>query len=328
MKFSNLKESPQFLAKTIKLIEESFEYEKQNSFEVDFYPLINEKNLSHCHILLEEETVIAHIGAQIRTINLENQKYPITMYGGISVDKDHQAQGHFTKLFQHVLRQYSSSCLHLLWSEKLELYQKFNFHPAIELNQYPYHKSDELPSDEFKVEQSYLIDLDSKTLEQVKKLYLNSTELRLNREKNDWENLIHITSAQLYLIYKNDELHNFFIKNKGQDLTDIIHEYGFIDNEQKKIMCSYGTLWSSLDLKSEAKLFAALVSIGDKEKFKAFIHEYIDFRITQIDKDVSFIYKDENFLLSTKEFLQGVFGPGRFAEISAPPLFISGLDSI
>jgi predicted N-acetyltransferase YhbS len=99
-----LSEKPSCYSATIKLIEKSFHYKKPNSFEIDFAPLIDKSNHHNCFILLDEnENVVAHIGAKDRTFTLGNEKFTLTMLGGIAVDEELRGKGHFQTLMQEVL---------------------------------------------------------------------------------------------------------------------------------------------------------------------------------------------------------------------------------
>lgn len=328
MKITNLKESPLLKEQTIDLIEKSFGYESENSFEIDFYPLINEKNHSHCHLLVDGETVVAHIGALSRKISLEKKDYTFTMFGGIAVNEDYRGKGHFSELFNSVLARYKESCFHLLWSDKLDLYEKFNFHPCIELNQYEQKNNNESYPQLYEVEQTYLIDLAQEDLEQIKKLYTKSHELRVERNDSDWDDLKSITSSQLYLVYSNDGLVNYFFKDKGQDLTQIIHEYGYIDKEQLELMQNFGIVWSPQVFPDNGPLYASLLRIQNEELFKSLVQNYSPIKVSKIKENIEFEFENNNYRLTQAEFLQGLFGPSRFEEISTPYFFVSGLDSI
>ena len=328
MKRTNLEDSPQYLEKTLLLIENSFKYNEDNSFATDFYPLMNKDNHKNCHILIDNDSVVAHIGALARTFTLENRKFPFVMFGGIAVNDAYRGQGKFKDLFELILEDYQRFCFSLLWSEKTDLYLKFCLYPCIELNQYPAINNNESYPQLFDVHQAYLIDLESEELERVKQLYLNHSELRVDRDEKSWKELLEITSSELYLVYSNEDLINYFFKNKGQDLTEIIHEYGYINKEQLELMQNYGHVWSPQNLKKNTALLASLMRIGDHELFKDFIKAYTPINIQSIGENIKLNFNGELIEQSTEDFLLGVFGPGRFEEISAPPLFISGLDSI
>ena len=99
-----LSKKPSCLRATIELIERSFQYQGPNSFEIDFAPLIDKSNHENCFIMIDDkENVLAHIGAKDRTITVENEKFTITMLGGIAVDEKHRGAGHFQTLLQDVL---------------------------------------------------------------------------------------------------------------------------------------------------------------------------------------------------------------------------------
>lgn len=328
MNLTTLKETPQFKEAVLELIEKEFGYDSSNSFEIDFYPLINDSNHEHCHILIENNRLVAHIGALKRHYQIEENTFDFMMYGGIAVASEFQGQGNFKKLFEHVLSLYQDSTFHLLWSDKIDLYKKFSFFPCIELHQYQGKDNKEAFPRLYQIKQSYLIDLDNQTLLKIKDLYQSSKELRPHRDEKHWQDLTCITSAKIYLIYKDDELVNYFIKDKGQDLTNIIHEYGTISKEYLSIMLNYGIVWSPQVFSNNETLFAALLKIGNFKKFSQFVKAYSPLQINEIDEDIVFKFKENSHAETHEGFLQGLFGPGKFEEFSTSPLLIPGLDSI
>jgi predicted N-acetyltransferase YhbS len=326
MKYTNLKESPDFVQKTYKLIETAFEYTEKNSFGVDFYPLMNEENHSHCFICIEDGEVIAHIGVLNRHFNLNGKKVNISMYGGIAVHEDFRGRGIFKKLFNNIQETYKDSVLHLLWSEKLELYEKYNFHPCVDLYEYQKEKYSHL----FDISQTKIDELTKEELEKITELYNSANEFRISRNKKHWEELSKITSVDLYLIKKDGRIVNYFIMNKGQDLSGIVHEYGIIDDNYLRVFRSFGNVWTPFNNgASSVNMFATILKVGDTKSFIKFIKSYTNIEISNISKDsIIFNYLECEHQFSQAEFLQGVFGPGRFKELKIPPLFVSGLDSI
>jgi predicted acetyltransferase len=126
----SLNEEPSFYEATLKLIERSFQYKKPNSFETDFYPLINKENHQNCFIMVDEnENVLAHIGVKKKFLTLKGEKFPIAMLGGIAVDEKFRGEGHFQTLMNDVLAEKRSDVtFFLLWSDMEKLYNKFGFH--------------------------------------------------------------------------------------------------------------------------------------------------------------------------------------------------------
>lgn len=330
IKLTNLKESAQYIDKARELIEKSFEYPKQFSFNIDFYPLFNEANFQHCHILIDNDEVIAHIGVKTKYLNIGSKTFKLHLYGGIAVDQSHQGKGIFKRLFNEVLNKYQDSALNILWSEKIDMYKKFQFFPAIEQFKYPPLLNQNI---QIEYEQTQLNNLSSKQKDFLIQNYSNITENRLSRSEKEWEELFQIQSADIYFIKKESKLHNYFIKGKGADLTNIIHEYGFINESELKSMQNFGEVWTPSYKSTESSyetLFAALVSIGELKEFTPFIYELFGIKVESIkDDQIKFQFENDFYKTSTQDFLQGIFGPNRFKEIKAPSaLFISGLDSI
>lgn len=324
MLYTTLKDHPEKLAETLKLIETSFEYTHPHRFDVDFYPLINKDNFQNCHIILESNSVVAHIGVLESQLEINEEFFTMTMIGGIAVAESHRGRGLFKKLFEHALSFYTCSMMYILWSEKLDMYKKFGFHPAITLNEYPQKKTSSQ-----QIIPTLLRDLSLKEKEKIKSLYQISSELRLKRSQKQWEKIEHTTSSELFLVKESSEIINYFFKGKGQDLTNTIHEYGYIDTEQLCLMREYANVWSPFKSSDAKGLYAALLRVNNNESFKQFCTAYAQITIELIQGDnISFSFQDSNYTLETSEFLSGVFGPSRFEEISAKDFFISGLDSI
>lgn len=309
MKQTNLKKRPDLIEATIDLIEKSFEYNSKNSFKIDFYPLVNSTNFEHCHLLIDNNKVIGHIGRLQKSLKINNHVFNINMFGGIAIDEQFQGQGIFKEFFNNVLKRYPQEALNFLWSDKIDLYNKFNFHPCIEMFEYASKKSD--INNHFEIKK---IDLDIVSAH----FSNNPYEIRFQRDSKDWKELSHITSCQVYGIYRESKLINYFIKDKGQDLTDIIHEYYYMDTEQLSVMRNYGSVWSSYQYKdlSPTPLFGALGQINNKKEFHSFINTLYNIDITDLNH-------------SDNDLLQGFLGPGKFKEIESKyHFYFCGLETI
>lgn len=332
---TNLKDSPGLFDETLKLIEESFQYESPNRFEIDFYPLVSPVNREHNHLLLnEKKEVVAHIGCKVRSISLGDQTYSVTMLGGIAVSKECRGSGLFQKLFSHVLSVYKEkTTFFLLWSDLEKLYNKFDFY----LCGGQFEVSMEKSQDPF-VETSFSA-LSANEKEDIKRLYQESftkTYLTLNRNDTDWNELASVTSADLFIKKTDNHVSDYFLMNKGQDLSNIIYEYGtsgeFIPFLRS--IAAYGKLWTGENfLDSTEAQYQFFLSIGNEELFKTFISHYTEnkfnVRAINFEKNEVFVdFEDETLSFELEDFFRGVFGPEKFEEVPTKPFFISGIDSI
>lgn len=123
--------------------------------------------------------------------------------------------------------------------------------------------------------------------------------------------------------------------NKGEDLSDIIYEYGDVDDIEE--ISTYGILWSPWDFEVEneehkALLYAALIRINNFESFKQFVDLYTNklIELNKIENDeILFTFEEKQMKIPKIEFLQGIFGPNKFSELEqTQKILISGLDSI
>lgn len=331
-----LKEKPSCFEATLKLIEDSFKYKKEFSFATDFAPLIDKTNHHNCFIYLDEnENVLAHIGAKDVKITLNGKDHVITLLGGIAVDEKNRGQGIFQELFQDVLAEKrSDTSLFLLWSDMEKLYNKFGFHlcgTQIEV-------SKKTRTDSPFIKSTYK-ELNDDEKKQIRDLYDSSfgeMYLSTKRDAESWKLIEKITSADLYIQKERGLIQSYYFQNKGQDLPDIIYEYGtkrphveFLE----EISC-YGKLWLGHPfLESENIQYQFFMSPGDTRLFSDFIYAYTNevFSLRNINlmkQEAYFDFNEETLSLELPEFLRGVFGPGPFEELESKPFFISGLDSI
>lgn len=320
IELTNLHTRPDKYHDTIKLIESEFGYNTQFSFEIDFAPLIQKENYKNLFILLENDEVIGHTGLLIKEIVINNNTFHIGLIGGVVIKNSHQGKGLSKRLLEKATNN-TELTFYLLWSDKTDYYKKFDFYPCIQ--QYQYEQAN--------CENSFQkTDLGPELIPYLKELYSNPHEIRLNREDKDWNNILKITSSDLYLKKENDEIKNYFFINKGQDLQSIIHEY----HRPEKEMLNYGYLWTPQLIKNLAPThqYAALLKINKKDSFQQFIESLTQNKIKMhaIDSHtVDFTFNNNRFQQNIDEFLTGTLGPSRYEELeSCLLLYISGLDSI
>ncbi len=83
---TNLFADSKYYKDTIRLIETGFNYPDDHHFDIDFYPLISKDNLVNCHILIDNNKVIAHIGTLPKLLNDQQ----VILMGGIVVYSNYQ----------------------------------------------------------------------------------------------------------------------------------------------------------------------------------------------------------------------------------------------
>jgi predicted N-acetyltransferase YhbS len=330
-----LSEKPSYLEETLELIEKSFQYNGPFRFEIDFAPLIDKSNHHNCYIFLDEnERVIAHVGAKDRTLNLNGRSHRFTLLGGIAVDKDLRGTGIFKELFQEVLDvKKSSTSFFLLWSELEKLYNKFGFF----LCGNQFEKTQQRANSPF--QKTKFISLSIQEKEEIKSLYKDSFSrvyLTPERSVEDWKLIEMISSADLYLRKEGLAIQDYYVMGKGQDLTDIIYEYGSKNNLPELInnISCYGKVWMGTELVPCQNIqYQFFMRPGDLGLFTDLIFDITQkkFSIRNINflkEEIYFDFEGETLSLKIQDFLRGIFGPGIFEELEVIPFFISGLDSI
>ncbi len=333
---TTLKESPSLLDETLKLIEKSFLYKEPFSFKTDFAPLMDPSNHHNCFIYTDENgKVIAHIGMKDKILRVNGHDHAICLLGGIAVDEERRGEGLFRSLMEDVISEKRSDCaFFLLWSDQEKLYNKFGF--TLCGPQYEYLKTGTKQTHE-KTTYEALSPQDKGGIQYLYGKSFATNFLSPVRTAADWEMIAKTTSADLYVKRDKQRILSYFFMNKGQDLTGIIYEFGYMEEIGKFIqeIRAHGTVWSPVAVSdTNTQQFQFLLAPADRRLFAGFIADYTKAQFTLreinlIKGEVYFDFGDETLSLEIPEFLRGILGPGTFEELGdALPVFLSGLDSI
>ncbi|MCB9094559.1 MAG: GNAT family N-acetyltransferase [Halobacteriovoraceae bacterium] len=339
----NLAEAPECYSQVTSLIEKTFNYDKDFKVAIDFYPLLNTQNHPHCYVLLDENKVIGHIGVKYRFFKINNKFHPVAFLGGICIEPSYQGKGYFNFFFTSVLQKSSPVAVYFLWSHLLRLYQNFGFYPAFELLEYELDAQLEFTPQPY--EKVQLKKLEEKDFEQIKKLYESqlNKKLHLYRSDTDWKEISEITSASLFIKRNSHQvIDSYFIKNKGQDLTDIVHEYFFQTKDEALHIAQQGKLWlSAADTKRLSEFnpsiyYASVIKIGDIKLYNNFLKalgfQQLEVKsVNNAQQTVDIHFENQDISLPIQDFLNGIWGPGYFPDINRekiPNIYICGLDSI
>jgi len=324
----NLKAYPQYWNQTLALIEKAFKYQSAFNFKDDFITLMNEENANHLYILTENEKVIAHLGVKIRDINIEDKRIPIAMMGGIAVDENHRGQGLFSYLMNEVKKiHHDDVSAFILWSDLPTMYEKHHFYLCG--SQYPLTKKEE--------KNTYLhltnpTENEKKQIQNIHKNFFQKHFAYVERTELDWEQLFQSKSSQIW-VNERENITSYFVKNKGQDLHNIIHEYATLENRTEflKQISHWGEVWMTQDYFHEENAhFQFLLSAGKKIDLLVNHLTEKDIVVEHVSGDeCQFKFKGTDYIMSCSDFFSGVFGPARFSELkNNKDLFIAGWDSI
>jgi hypothetical protein len=259
-KIKTLSEFPEYKAQLNSLIENELGYIFPYHYEVDFYPLMNEKNHHQLYMLFHQEKLIGHIGVIKKTIINQSKSIPALFIGGIVIEKSFQGLGLFKDFFSDVLSKYDDISVKLLWSDKHELYNKFGFY--LKGIQYEYQQNTNQQIYKLK-KMSELDANDKKFLKQSYDTYIQN-KIALSRTDADWENIFMIESCEV--IFINDV--GYAIRNKGMDLNNIIHEVCHPELEKNiPSILSYGTLWTTEFIRhfNPVKQGVALIKLDNED---------------------------------------------------------------
>lgn len=329
---TNLKDSPELYQTTLKIVEEEFLYPATEKMTTDFAPLFHKSNHQNCFVLLKDEKPIGHIGLREVLFEINEMIFPIAFIGAIAITKQEQGKGYFSFFFEEFLKQNASYPLYFLWSENHDLYKKFHFQPTIGLNVYTQEDS----NTSFSFEKTTLNNLSIDDKKQILSLYGKIHAQLPYRDIEILKTLELITSTSLFLKRNGKEITDYFFVGKGADLKDIIHESYFSNEANFKEANQKYTCWTTAHYQnSSCDLVAStLVCPGEINKLSELIAHYTEGEIKLHfikDNKAQFEFEEKLLKLPLQDFMQGIFGPNQFEELSLKklkPFFIPGLDSI
>lgn len=343
---TTLSENPEYFEEVIHLIESEFHYSEANHYEKDFAPLVNPLNFENCFLYIDQNTntVAAHLAVSIRTLTKNKAETKTALIGGIVTDKKYRNKNLFKNLMEHALTLYGQQVsFFILWSDLESFYEKFFFYRTggiIETGKKDLNSSNR-PAGYEKTLFPLLSDDDFK---QVINLYHNFNEnyfFTVKRDEKDWSIIKEMTSIDLF-IKKNaaGEIIKYFCANKGRDLTNIIHEVSCANQNEYltmlKDLASY-KIWlpetEADKVKSREIFYTAFIKLGNLELLNHFLDSITEYKLRIIDihdDKVTFVFDNQTYNVSAKDFLQYLLGPKPLDEFKhyRLSLYITGTDSI
>lgn len=307
----NLKDKPEYTDQVIKLVEKSFSYPKNFSFQKDFAPLFIKTNLEHLYFLRDGEKVIATALCSKRDLCYRDKYFPTLFIGGISVHESYRSKGLSRQMFTFLEDQYKDVLFFILWSELQEFYQKLGF-----------------------VEMGVIYEYENLDRNAIFESLPKDYEEKFNNLSHDL--IIPFRDQQLWQSWREHKTitkEGSSLKDKGYDLQEVCHEFYplklFPKTSAKKV-------WSPVEFE-EKELFSlrflGLFKVISEDRFKEFI-EWISQEQLQIKSfyqdSLELDFKQQSFKLNLSDFLRGLWGPDFILEFEnlAPKIYISGFDSI
>ena len=319
MDVKTLAESPDDIEDCLALIEDSFNYEKEYTYKEDFSLLLEERNHKNCYFLKEENEIVATLFTLPRTLLYKDSKIDVLFLGGISVKDEKRGGGLFRTLLETIVLLNPQYAFYLLWSDLAQLYEKFNFHEFGLIGEVDLSNDSKPNLKEFEEENS----------EVLIKGYQNLSQEYLipKRSDHDWLSLLKSESINLY----QDDHNNVYLVNKGMDLQGICHEYhpptapalkGFKNWRVDEASNSSGTL-----------RYMGFLRLGNLESLNEFISHTSEGRLKLNAYQggiIEVIFDGEKYELGERDFIQGLWGPGKIEEWKGlvPDILVLGFDSI
>ncbi len=321
MNVLTLNNFPDKLNECLELISSAFNYPKEYSYKDDFALLTHKSNHSNCYFIQEDDQVVATLFTLPRNLIYKEASLPVLFFGGISVRDENRGGGLFRSLLETVTLLNSNRALFLLWSDLSSLYEKFSFH-EFGLVEEVDSSNTEHPLDHLKAASA---DLKG----QLRQAYhdISNQFLIPERSSEDWELLLSSPSIELL----QDKAGSTYFVGKGFDLQGICHEHYLAHSSDTPQVPKY---WNYKPIEESTNLrYMGFMRLGSLETLNEFIEETSKGRLKIIDRSEEMIkvkFDGEDFELSDKDFIQGLWGPGKITEWLglAPQVRVMGFDSV
>jgi predicted acetyltransferase len=343
---TTLSQNPEYFEEVISLIEEEFHYSDAHSYEKDFAPLVDPLNFENCYFYIDRDsnTVAAHLAVCIRTLVKNDAEVKVALIGGIVTNKKYRGKNLFKNLMNHAIQTYSKEvALFILWSDLEGLYEKFSFYRTgglIESGKKNF-SSSERPMGYEKTTFSVLSEREFKSVILLYHSFNEKYFFTVKREDKDWSIIREMNSVDLY-IKKNaqNEIEKYFCINKGRDLSNIIYEISCRNMEEYQSLIrnlEVFKMWlpeTEIDKLSNKEMFyTAFIKLGGVNLLNKFLNKISsnELKITKMEDDfVEFCFKKQTYNVTSRDFLQYLFGPKPIEEFQGYKLslYVSGLDSI
>lgn len=320
MNVKTLAECPDDIEDCLALIEDSFNYEEQYSYKEDFSLLLDERNHKNCYFIKDENEVLATLFTLPRTLIYKDAKLDVLFLGGISVKDEKRGAGLFRTLLETILLLNPEFSFYLLWSDLAQLYEKFNFYEFGLIGEVDLSNGSVPKYKEFDEEHSEVL---IKGYQKLADSYLIP-----HRSEHDWLTLLKSESIQIV----EDDNQNVYLLNKGMDLQGICHEYHPIDAPPLKGVKNWRIDIPSNDNQGTLR-YMGFLRLGNLEKLNSFITKSSQGRLSLnafADGKIEVIFDGEMYQLGERDFIQGLWGPGKVEEWQGlvPDILIPGFDSI
>jgi hypothetical protein len=319
MNVKTLKESPDKLNECVSLIEEAFRYDDQYSYKEDFSLLLQEENYANCYFLEEDGEVVSTLFTLPRVLEYKDVDIPVLFLGGISVKDEKRGAGLFRTLLETILLFNPNFAFYMLWSDLSQLYEKFSFYEfglieEIDLRDQENNLKEFEPTDTGVFVDSYL--------------HLKDKYIVPKRRDIDWYNLLF--DCRSIKILEDEGKHCYFV-NKGMDLQGICHEHHPMDAPPIAGFINW-RLTDKPDPKNPLR-YMGFMRMGNVDLIDKLIRYTSGERLQVMGHEegmVKVLFDDNPYELSEKDFIQGLFGPGRIEEWRelVPLILIHGYDSI
>jgi len=323
MNVKNLNDNPEGLNSCLKLIENSFNYPTEHSYKEDFSLLFHENNLKNCFFLESEEGPVATLFTLPRILKYKSIELPVLFLGGISVKDEARGAGLFRTLLETILMLNQDCAFFFLWSDLSQLYEKFNF--------FEFGLIEEI--DFTNQESSDLLPLTAEDYMELKRLYENVHEINLlpKRSPDDWEIL---KSSNVISKGKDNKSNsdNFYLCNKGFDLQGICHERHPSKAPLLKGKVNWNLLQDNPD-GNKVLRYMGFIRLGNIDLISGFVSQVTNNRIKIQETSgskMTISFDNEIFEMEAKDFIQGLWGPGKIHEWVGlvPDIMVYGFDSI
>jgi predicted N-acetyltransferase YhbS len=202
----------------------------------DEYPLVlsPERFDNHSQVLIVDGKIVAHLSLLPRTLLDPNSDryFSVGFIGNVATHIDFRGQGLQTRLFNQTaeIAQGLGIDLLILWSDLNQFYQKLGFSSIGQEKRYLIvRKRTKITSDINHSERLRLTTPSSLTNPMLQTLLpmRQSGRYYIQRTVDEFRMLLNIPNTKLFIAGDPSQLSGYVVVNRGSDMHDVIHEWGF-----------------------------------------------------------------------------------------------------
>ncbi len=206
----------------VSFLDDAFDYQSPNTYEVDFAPSFQSENLKNGRLLFVGDDLVSTGISCLKSAQTPTGSLKIAVIGAIATAPAWRKKGYSKRILEWLIGEAEASGVDgcLLWSDTPEFYARFGFQPVGHQLLYPLKDFKvPVPGEDLKLEPVWSPD-------EVLPLY-EQHKSRVLRTAGDWNDLERITSCMRFQARDNTGVVQAYAGvGRGKDMVNVIHEWG------------------------------------------------------------------------------------------------------